>query len=183
MGDQQLPKGGVGLANLSEHTDAFLYGAGAGKIGSIIGKGSQAGGKLKARFLQGFPALAALTTAITETVADRGYLLGLDKRVMPVRHEHAALNTLLQGAGALICKSWLVELYKLLEREGHVAGEDFRYCAWVHDELQIACKTKDLADKMDDYSRQAMKIVEAEFNIRCPLDTDCKVGNNWAETH
>lgn len=102
---------------------------------------------------------------------------------MPVRHEHAALNTLLQGAGALICKSWLVELYKLLEREGYTAGEDFRYCAWVHDELQIACKTKDLADKMDDYSRQAMKIVEAEFNIRCPLDTDCKVGTNWAETH
>ena len=51
------------------------------------------------------------------------------------------------------------------------------------DELQIAVRTRELADKMDDFSRRAMKEVEVTLKVKCPLDTDCKVGRNWAETH
>lgn len=124
-----------------------------------------------------------MNKTIAATVKEKGYLRGLDGRAIRVRHEHAALNTLLQSAGAIICKAWLIALYKLLVAEGYRPTEDFRYCAWLHDELQIAVRTQELADKMDDFSRRAMKEVEVTLKVKCPLDTDCKVGRNWAETH
>jgi DNA polymerase-1 len=59
----------------------------------------------------------------TAEAADRGYLKALDGRHMHIRSKHAALNTLLQGAGALICKKWIVETDRLLrERLSNTAG-------------------------------------------------------------
>lgn len=72
---------------------AFIYGAGNEKIGSIIGKGAGAGGKLKKKFLEGLPALKNLIDAVKSKAARNGYLVGLDKRHIPIRNEHAALNT------------------------------------------------------------------------------------------
>src|SRR3546814_6601123 len=79
-----------------EHNDAFLYGAGDAKLGSIIGKGARAGAQLRARFLAKFPALAKLIKAV-KAAAKKGWLKGLDGRKIPVRSEHAALNSLLQS--------------------------------------------------------------------------------------
>src|SRR3546814_13522000 len=80
-----------------EHNDAFLYGAGDAKLGSIIGKGARAGAQLRARFLAKFPALAKLIKAV-KAAAKKGWLKGLDGRKIPVRSEHAAHNSLLQSA-------------------------------------------------------------------------------------
>src|SRR3546814_4788634 len=57
-------RGGDGLTHRLEHNDAFLYGAGDAKLGSIIGKGARAGAQLRARFLAKFPALAKLIKAV-----------------------------------------------------------------------------------------------------------------------
>src|SRR3546814_19764457 len=94
-------RGGDGLTHRLEHNDAFLYGAGDAKLGSIIGKGARAGAQLRARFLAKFPALAKLIKA-GKAAAKKGWLQGLDGRKIPVRSEHAALNSLLQSAGAVI---------------------------------------------------------------------------------
>lgn len=164
---------------------AFLYGAGDEKIGSIIGKGRKAGGIIKQRFLAGLPALGKLDTAVKQA-AKRGYLIGLDGRRVAVRSEHAALNTLLQGAGALVCKKWLIEVYNILRERGFVSGIDFRFQAWVHDELQVALNATlhpTLPELFPAISQEAMERAAAAFDFRCPLGTDCKVGANWAETH
>src|SRR5690606_15617618 len=83
---------------------AWLYGAGDEKIGQIIGKDAKAGRKLREKFLQQIPALAKLKGAVERTVRERGYLKGLDGRQLRIRSSHAALNTLLQSAGALVMK-------------------------------------------------------------------------------
>ena len=59
------------------------------------------------------PALKQLREDIIEA-AKEGTIKGLDGRLVPVRSKHAALNTLLQSAGAIICKQWVVEMHSLL---------------------------------------------------------------------
>lgn len=112
---------------------ALLYGAGSEKMGSIVGGGAEEGTKIKKRFLKSLPAMAKLVEAV-QAAAKRGYLTGLDGRKLHVRSSHAALNTLLQSAGALVCKQWLVILERELQAAGlkHGWDGDYAFSAWVH---------------------------------------------------
>jgi DNA polymerase I-like protein with 3'-5' exonuclease and polymerase domains len=160
---------------------AFLYGAGDEKIGKIIGKGSREGKKLKASFLAKTPALDKLKSAV-QTAAERGFIKGLDGRLMPIRSAHAALNTLLQGAGAIICKRWVVRFHELLESNGFKDGIDYMQVAYVHDEVQVLVK-EEYAESIAKLCIQAIKDAGEHYNLRIPLDGEYKFGRNWAETH
>jgi DNA polymerase I-like protein with 3'-5' exonuclease and polymerase domains len=160
---------------------AFLYGAGDAKIGSIIGKGKKAGAALKAKFLRGLPARGNLLEAVKKAAA-RGYVIGLDGRHIYVRSEHAALNTLLQGAGAIVMKKALVLLDDELHYRGYVPGVDYEFVLNIHDEFQIECR-EEIADDVAEAAVAAIRAAGRHFNFRCPLDGEAKVGRNWAETH
>ena len=75
---------------------AFLYGAGDAKLGSIVGKGRQAGAK-PAR--SSWPGCLRWRSwyAGSRSARREGYLIGLDGRKLHIRSDHAALNTLLQS--------------------------------------------------------------------------------------
>lgn len=116
----------------------------------------------------------------------RRWIKGLDGRKIHVRSPHSALNSLLQSAGALICKAWVVETERLLmEEHGYVHGwdGDFAFMAWVHDELQIAARTPEIAEVVMAAAQQAIRNVGESFNFRCRLDTDGKTGPTWRECH
>lgn len=177
----------------------FLYGAGAAKIGQIVGGTAEDGKRLIKNFLEQTPAIAALREAITGTLVKdskwvggeqkvtwkRRWVRGLDGRKVHVRSPHAALNTLLQSAGALICKLWIVKTERLLLEAGlkHGWDGDFAYMAWVHDEIQVAARTQEIADKVVELAQQAMRNVGDHFNFRCQLDTEGKTGANWKDCH
>ena len=156
---------------------ALIYGAGDEKIGSII-KGSRAEGKrLRERFLNSLPAYRTLKERV-DRAASKTYLKGIDGRKLYIRHKHAALNTLLQGAGAVLMKKALVMLDDLLK----LNTIDYRFVANIHDEWQIEVKES----QADFVGEMAVKcIIEAgeHFNLRCPMDGEYKVGDNWSETH
>ena len=154
---------------------AFLYGAGDAKIGSIVGGSAAHGKRLKASFLENTPALADLR-AETMADAETGFLNGLDGRRIRVRSQHAALNTLLQGAGAVVMKQAIVILYDLLERV------DFKLVAQVHDEWQIECKPED-ADFIGKSCVNAMVFAGEVLQLNCPLDGEYRVGTSWCDTH
>lgn len=163
---------------------AFLYGAGDAKIGSIVNGSAGEGRKLKAKFLRSLPALGRLVEAV-QSSAKRGYLIGLDGRRIHVRSSHAALNTLLQGAGALVCKKWLVILEEDLQAAGlkHGWGGDYAFCAWSHDEVQIACKTAAVAEVVRKLAEASVLKAGDYFSFRCPTAGESKLGTNWADTH
>jgi len=163
---------------------AFLYGAGDAKIGSITGGAASEGRKLKQKFLRSLPALGRLVEAV-QSAAKRGYLVGLDGRHIHVRSSHAALNTLLQGAGALICKKWLVLLEEHLQAAGYKHGWDGDYanCAWSHDEVQIACRTPEIAEAVRKIAEDCVLKAGEYFAFRCPTAGESKVGKTWADTH
>jgi len=156
----------------------FLYGAGDEKIGSIIGKGAKEGKVIKNKFLKKTPALKKLRDAVSHAAETRGYIRGLDGRIIPIRHAHAALNTLLQSAGAIICKRW----YVLIQQAINELKLDATIVAFVHDEVQIVVK-KGQEDELGKAVLKAMSDTEAYYAFRCRLDAEYKVGNNWADTH
>ena len=163
----------------------FLYGAGDAKIGEIVGKGAKEGAKLKERFLKQTPALARLRDAVQAAVKKRGYLIGLDGRHLHSRSAHSALNLLLQSAGALICKQWLVVMEQNLEAVGlkHGWDGDYALMAWIHDEVQISCKDQETAKLVASIAVESIKQVTDIFNFKCPLTGEAKIGSNWAECH
>jgi DNA polymerase I len=162
---------------------AFLYGAGDEKIGSIVERGPKEGRRLREQFLRKFPALRKLKEALDYAVQTRGFLFGLDGRKLLIRSSHAALNTLLQSAGAVAMKkAALIQNVELL-KVGLKWGEDYAHVANVHDELQIEAKTPQLAQLVGETGKAAIKEAGNFFKFRCPLDGEFKVGNNWADTH
>lgn len=164
---------------------AFLYGAGDDKIGSIVNRGREIGRRLKAKFLAQTPALAKLIKVV-KSAAKRGWIKGIDGRRMPVRSEHAALNTRLQNAGAVICKQWGCDWEQSLLDQGlkHGWDGDFAFVVWPHDEFQVACRDDpEIISIVRDAAVTTGRAAGSPFNFRCPLDVETKVGLNWAETH
>ena len=156
----------------------FLYGAGDEKIGKIIGKGAGEGRKIKKKFLNKLPALKYLKDAVARAADERGWVKGLDGRIIPVRHSHAALNTLLQSAGAIICKTWYVFISRALKE----AGLDANIVAFIHDEVQLLVR-KGQEDEAGRLIQRCMRDTEERFEFRCRLDSEYKYGQNWADTH
>jgi len=174
---------------------AFLYGAGDAKIGKIIGGDARDGKRIKRKFLQATPAIKSLRDAVQNAIVqtDRGrvvhwkrhYLRGLDGRLLHVRSPHSALNLLLQSAGALVCKKWIVRTEERLLARGlkHGWDGDFVYMAWIHDEIQVACKTKEIAKIVCEEAQAAMRDAQAFFHFRVQLDTEGIIGRNWCDCH
>ena len=156
---------------------AFLYGAGDAKIGSIVGGSSTVGKRLKDKFLENTPALAELRDRVS-TAAARGFLRGLDGRRLWIRSEHAALNTLLQAAGAVVMKKALV----IFEDYAKQWKLDYRMVGNIHDEVQMEVAEKD-AQNAGYLMVESIKAAGVAFDMRCPLDGEYKIGLSWADTH
>ena len=110
--------------------------------------------------------------------AGRGYLTGLDGRRLHVRSEHAALNTLLQAAGAIVMKKALV----IAEQKLTDYGYPYRFVANVHDEMQLEVP-EEYADRVGACVRNAIRQAGRDLGLRCPLDGEYMVGDSWSETH
>jgi DNA polymerase-1 len=156
---------------------AFIYGAGSAKIGSIIGGSQRDGERVKEKFLRATPSLRRLREKV-DRVAQRRWVKGLDGRKIIIRQVHSALNTLLQGAGAIVMKKALTLLEEYVIRKQIKAFPVVN----VHDEFQYEVEE----DKAEEFGKLAVQaIIDAgqQLNIRCPLNGEYKIGNNWSETH
>ena len=154
----------------------FLYGGSVKKIAEVIGKPFKEAGKIKKRFLNNLPALHKLIEGV-QSAAERGYLTGLDKRQIKVRNSYSALNTLLQSAGAILCKRWLVEFNKEITK-----FKNAQQVVWVHDEIQVECEEQD-AEDIGKIAVDCIRRAGKHFQLRVPLTGEYKISTNWSGTH
>lgn len=178
----------------------MIYGAGPAKLGSMVGGDKARGKEIMEAFEKRFPAYKKLKTEV-ELAACTGKIKSLDGRYFYIELEdeprvermmvqdgfpnngvRKAFNTLLQGAGAVIMKYGLVELYNRLLDRGFKHQEDFAFCGNIHDEWQIEAKP-DIAEIVGDQCVQAIRNVQHELNLNCPLDGEYRVGHTWKDTH
>lgn len=183
---------------------AFLYGAGNFKLGTIVyddfddatkarfneqyptsNKKAREkalvglGKRSRDRIAKGLPALAKLIENVKKTARKQGYLRGLDGRRLHVRSEHAALNTLLQSAGAVIMKKALVLADATLTNQ--FEGR-FAFVGNIHDEVQLEVD-EPIADAVGAICADSIRLAGVHFGFRCPLAGSYAVGSSWAETH
>ena len=161
---------------------ALLYGAGDEKIGNIAGGNAQLGQQLKRKFFSSLPALARLQADVQRKVKNGGELIGLDGRILPIRSSHAALNMLLQSAGAVCMKVALIQLFHLLNGLRWQHGREYAFVANIHDEFQAEV-TPDKAEAFGKLAVESIQHAGKQLKLNVRLDGEFKIGNNWAETH
>lgn len=157
---------------------ALIYGAADTKLGLVLGGDPKKGKKSRANFYAAVPAFQKLKDDVEKTVASKGHLKGIDGRILPIRSPHAALNTLLQSAGAVIMKKACILAHEEYEAKNIPVAQ----VAAVHDEYQLMCFPQH-ADEVGKIMVKAIQNAGAAFGFRCPLDGEYRVGKNWAETH
>ena len=156
---------------------ALVYGAGDAKIGKIINGDINKGKALRERFFRNLPALKKLRDRVQQA-SNRGFLKGIDGRKIYVRSQHASLNTLLQGCGAIVMKQAMVNLHELIK----LNTVDAQFVANIHDEWQLQVKESQ-ADYIGRLGVESIEKVTEQFNMRCDLTGQYKIGGNWSETH
>tara|TARA_B100001559_G_C16330184_1_gene542993 strand:+ start:155 stop:823 length:669 start_codon:yes stop_codon:yes gene_type:complete len=166
----------------------FIYGAGDVKLGHILhpelsdGQKKQLGQELRRKFLDAIPGLEPLIDAVKERVRISGRLRALDGRPIFCRAEHASLNYLLQSAGAIISKRWVVVGQDMLDAAGLTYDRDYTRCAYVHDEVQFSVVPSEAQHVVDLIEASALKAGEY-YNFRVPITASGDIGETWASTH
>ena len=143
----------------------------------MVGGNQRDGAKLRKSFLDNNPSLKLLRERVSKA-AKRGYLKGLDGRKIYVRSEHAALNSLLQGGGAIVMKRALLMLQSLIK----LNALDAKFVANIHDEWQMEVR-EDLADFVGELAVGCIEKAGEYYKLRCPLTGEYKIGGDWSETH
>ena len=161
---------------------AYIYGALNPKLGSIVNKGAKVGKQMRERLESRIPALGKLQAALARRVENRGHLLALDGGRLNIRSAHAVLNTLLQSAGAIICKKAAVILLETTLEEEYEWGTDWWMAAHVHDEVQLLAK-EEYAETIGEIAADSFRLAGLALGVKCPLAGEYKVGDNWSETH
>ena len=156
---------------------ATLYGASSAKISKVIGCSQKDGAKIISNFCKAVPAYEKLKAKV-ERLAEKGRLPGLCGYQLTVRSAHSSLNTLLQSAGAIIAKQWLVQVKKNLK----AAKIPYKLVAFIHDEIQIETPQQ-YGEQVGKIAVQSAKEAGEILNFRCPVGAEYKVGHTWAECH
>ena len=169
-------------------TYAFIYGAGDVKLGHSLkpelsdAQKKTLGGELRRKFLDAIPGLEPLIDAVKLKVRTSNRLRALDGRPVFCTAEHASLNYLLQSAGAIISKRWVVVGQELLDAAGLTYDIDYTRCAYVHDEVQLSVVPSEV-DRVKQLLEAAAPEAGRYYNFRVPITAAADHGSSWADTH
>jgi len=156
---------------------ALLYGAGDAKLGSVVGGSRTDGRKLREHFFADQPAFKALRDRVTKA-ATKGFIKGIDGRKIHIRSAYSSLNSLLQGGGAIAMKRALI----ILNNKALKRNLDFKFVANIHDEWQVEVHASH-AEYFGKLGVEAIQEAGEYYNMKCPLDAQYIIGEDWSETH
>ena len=169
-------------ANLPTRNDAktfiyaFLYGAGD----ELLGGGSRRkGAAYKKQFMTAIPALGKLNDVVKAKAKTHKQVRGLDGRPIPIRSSHSALNFLLQSCGAIVMKAAAICWYKRMK----ASCVPFGIMANVHDEIQVELQDEKDAKFAGEVFQKAMRDAQDWLGFNMVLDSEYKIGKNWADCH
>lgn len=172
----------------------LLYGAGDYKLGITAkptaspAEAKKIGAQMRAQLMEGLPALDKAIKKV-KAEAQRGFIIGLDGRRIKVRSEHSALNTRLQSDAAIIAKRWVcltrsnaLDAGAVIGWQTPIAVKQFNMLAFVHDELQVAVSPA-FAEEFAKIAVEAAAQAGRDFEYRCPVAAEAKLGFTWADCH
>jgi DNA polymerase I-like protein with 3'-5' exonuclease and polymerase domains len=185
---QNADRVGCSRKDVKTLTYAFIYGASDKKIGYSLDKSlddrkaTDLGKKIRQKFLAAIPGLDGLLTAVQKK-AETDILRGLDGR--PIRlqgKKHAALNYLLQSAGAIVTKRWGVIAGNMIIEAGLQYEVDYQWLSYIHDEWNLAVVPAHV-DTVKGILEWSIQDAGHYYKLKVPLNSEAKDGSNWAEVH
>ena len=185
---QNADRVGCSRRDVKTLTYAFIYGAGDQKLGHSLhpelsdSQKKQLGQELRRKFLDAIPGLEPLIDAVKQKVRTSRMLRALDRRPIFCTAEHASLNYLLQSAGAIISKRWVVIGQELIDEAGLTYDRDYTRCAYVHDEVQLSVIPTE-ADHVAKLLESAAPKAGDYYGFRVPITASADKGTSWAATH
>jgi len=169
-------------------TYCFIYGGGDLKLGHTLspelsdaGK-KRLGAELRRKFLDAIPGLEPLVDAVKAKARREGRLRGLDGRPIFVRAEHSAINFLLQSAGAILSKRWLVIGQDMIDSAGLTYDTDYTRCAYVHDE-QVWSVIPAEAETIRRIMVESAPLAGEYYNFKVPITAAGEIGESWKDVH
>jgi DNA polymerase I-like protein with 3'-5' exonuclease and polymerase domains len=185
---QNADRVGCSRKDVKTLTYAFIYGASDKKIGYSLDKSlddrkaAVLGKEIRQKFLAAIPGLDGLLTAVQKK-AETDILRALDGR--PIRlqgKKHAALNYLLQSAGAIVTKRWGVIASNMIIEAGLQYEVDYQWLSYIHDEWNLAVVPTHV-DTVKSILEWSIQDAGHYYKLKVPLNSEAKDGNNWAEVH
>ena len=167
---------------------AFIYGAGDAKLGHSISpelsdaQKKSVGAEIRRKFLDAIPGLEPLIDAVKTKVRAEGRIRGLDGRPIFCTTEYCSLNYLLQSAGAILSKRWVVISQQLIDAAGLTYDKDYTRCAYVHDEQQFSVIPSE-AEHLASLLVEAAPKAGQYYNFKVPIAAASEIGDTWADTH
>ena len=150
------------------------------------------GKQARERVEEGLPALGALQEKVKRLAKNNGKLKTLDGGYLKVRSQHSALNTLLQGGGAIVMKKALVIFADGLLDRGWEAdrltgefrrGDDVMgFTANVHDEFQMEIPDH-LVEEIGELAKASIRAAGEAYDMRVILAGSFDAGSSWADSH
>lgn len=166
---------------------AFLLGAGIPKQAQILGCTNFEAEEANENFLASLPGLRHLKEDVIPEAIERGYLIGVDKRLIMCHREHIALAGYLQSGEAIVMK----RANRLWRSRLKTEGIPFQQVNFVHDEWQtLVPRDMDLAIHVANVQAQSIADVGVELELNCPLLGSIRgahgqiaIGDHWLDTH
>ena len=165
---------------------AYLFGAGDGKLGSVLtGKTNPAKGKAsREAFAASIKGLGELREKLqkmwrnTEARQGEGWFPALDGRPVFCNSAHQTLNYLLQSAEGITCKAALSYAWNKIKEEKLRAEPRL----WYHDEMAFQSHPDD-ATRVGEILKEAYKEAPKMFGVECMDGGDYAIGDSYASVH
>lgn len=158
-------------------TYAILMGAGATKIGQILGGDAKLGQRTMDRLAEGIHGWSKFKHQIAMR-AEIGYFKALDGRRIALPNAHKGMSFYLQSFEQAVVKWVMWTAYQRATK----AGIDFKQVAVVHDEVQLEVEEA-RAEEIGKIYQQCFRDAGEFFHTFCPLEGEYKIGKNWEESH
>ena len=175
--DEHIPEHAKARARGKTITYAILMGAGAGKIGQILGQDDKAGRAVMKRMEAGLHGWSKFKSQI-ELRAQIGYFIAIDGRRVALPNAHKGMSFYLQSFEQAVIKYAMYKYSQKLKKN----GVDFKQVNIVHDEIICECNPED-ADTVGKAISDSMREAGEFFKLRIRIDGEYKIGKSWLETH
>jgi DNA polymerase-1 len=166
---------------------AFLFGAGAPKIASILAgvKDKNLGQMAIDQFSNSIPGLNECKERLTKQFnvtkerfgEENTFIRGLDGRIVFVGSKHQVLNYRLQTTEGITCKAAVVYFKDKMD----ALGIPYNILLHYHDEFAVECPPEH-AETVRLLAIESFTEAPKWFGVEC-MNGDAHVGNNYAEVH
>lgn len=160
--------------------DAWLLGAGNGKVARILGCTTRQAKGAVDSFVDRTKGLGKLKSGLIRRDAARGFFEGFDGRKVICPSEYLMLAGYLQNGEAVIMKraNWLWDKWCTED------GLNFKQVNLVHDEFQTeVCGTYEEAERVGYLQCKSLVATGEELGLFCPMSGETRIGRSWLETH